>query len=81
MFNGLKELKQMQDILTKEEVTEELNGVKIRINGKMEILEINLNSDLDLEAQENSIKKCFNRAIHKMQFNLASQMSKLKAGF
>ncbi len=80
MFDKLKQLKQMQSILTKEEVQEEVNGVKIKINGKMEILEIVLNPDLDLDEQGNSIKKCFNQAIRKIQFNLASQMSQLKAG-
>ena len=81
MFDKLRQLKQMQSILTKEELENKYNGVKIRINGKMEILEINLNPDLNLEEQENSIKKCFNQAIHKMQFNLASKMSQIKEGF
>jgi len=35
MFDKLKQLKQMQSILTKEEVQEEVNGVKIKINGKI----------------------------------------------
>ncbi len=81
MFDKLKQLKQMQSILTKEEVQEEVNGVEIVINGKMEILRITLNPDLEIKEQEDSIKKCFNQAIRKMQFNLASQMSHLKAGF
>ncbi len=78
MFNNLKQLKQIQDILTKEEATEEVNGVKVKVNGKMEVLEIKINPDLNIEEQESSIKKCFNQAVRKMQFNLASQMSKFK---
>jgi len=78
MFDKLKQLKQMQEILGKEEVEEEVNGVKIMINGKMEILKVSLNPELSQSDQEESLKKCFNSALHKIQLGLASKMSQLK---
>ena len=78
MFNKLKQLKQMQDVLSKEQAEEEVNGVKVVINGKMEILNITLNPDLNKEEQEESIKMSFNKALHKIEFSLASKMSQFK---
>ena len=74
----MKQLKQIQSLLSQSEVEEELEGVRIKINGKMEILEIELNPELKKEKQERVIQKCFNQALKKMQRNLASQMSEIK---
>jgi DNA-binding protein YbaB len=78
MLEKVKQLKAIQSLLSQLEVEEELEGVKIKINGKMEILEIKLNPELETEKQEKVIQKCFNQALQKMQRNLASQMSKIK---
>jgi len=78
MFEKMKQLKQIQSLLSQSEVEEELEGVRIKINGKMEILEIELNPELKKEKQERVIQKCFNQALKKMQRNLASQMSEIK---
>ncbi|MCF7907231.1 YbaB/EbfC family nucleoid-associated protein [Patescibacteria group bacterium] len=80
MFEKIKQLKQIQSLLSQSEVEEELEGVKIKINGKMEILEIQLNPELEKEKQEKVIQKCFNQALKKMQGDLASKMSKIKEG-
>ena len=83
MFDQLKQLKQLKDIqdqLKKERMEEEKNGVRVVINGKMEIEEISLNPDLDKERQEKALKECINDAMHKIQMNLAQKMSKMGIG-
>lgn len=78
MFDKLKQLKQMQEVLKKEEVEEEINGVKVLVNGKMEILEVSLNNDLSKEDQEKALKDCLNQAFSRIQSNLSSKMGQFK---
>ena len=50
MFDKLKDLKKLKDLdssLAKERMESELNGIKVIVNGKAEIVEITLNMDLD----------------------------------
>lgn len=78
MFDKLKQLKQMQEMLKNEKVEEEIEGTKVLINGKMEVLEIRLNSDLLKEDQEEILKKCLNQAFNRIQSNLSSKMGQFK---
>lgn len=84
MFNKLKQFKDlrsqaktMQNALNKESVTEEKNGVKITLNGNMEIVELNLNPDLDTPSQEKALKNCFNDALKKTQRLMAKKMQEM----
>ncbi len=81
MFSKLKQFrdlrsqaKTIQDLLAQETVTEEKNGVKITMNGNMEIMSIDLNNSLDKSAQENALKNCFNDAVKKAQRLMAKKM-------
>ena len=63
MFNKLKQFKDlrsqaktMQSALAQESVTEEKNGVKLTLNGNMEIIELTLNPELNTENQANAVK-------------------------
>ena len=74
MFSKLKQFqdlrsqaKTMQSALAQESVTEEKNGVKIVLNGNMEVLSITLNESLPKNSQEETIKNCFNDAIKRAQ--------------
>ena len=53
----------------------EKNGVKIVVNGKMQVEEVKLNSALSQEQQEQIIKECINDAMKKLQTIMASKMS------
>jgi len=80
MFDKLKQIKQLKDLRDslsqeKEEVKKE--GIKVIINGKMEIEEIQLNLDLSKEEQEEILKECINEAMKKIQMVLASKMSQM----
>ncbi|MFA5249079.1 MAG: YbaB/EbfC family nucleoid-associated protein [Candidatus Paceibacterota bacterium] len=76
----LKKLKEIQDQLKKERVEFEKQGVKVVINGKMEIEELYLNPDLGVDQQQKAVKECINDAMHKVQMNLAQKMSQMGMG-
>ena len=73
-FKQLKELKKMQDDLAKESVEVEKQGTRVVVNGKMEIEEILLNSELQKEEQEKVLKDCINEAMNKMKMLMAQKM-------
>ena len=77
MFDKLKQIKQLKELgdkLNKEEIIVEKNGVKIVINGKMEVKEVKLNPNLSFKEQEELIRYCFNEAIKKLQMSIAKRM-------
>ena len=81
MFNKLKQFKDlrdkaktMQNALAGETISQEKNGIKVSLNGNLEIIEIKLNSDLSKNEQENSLKSCLNEAIKKAQKVMAKKM-------
>jgi len=80
MFDKLKELselKKIQSELGQEKTEVEKNGVKIVINGKMEIEEVVLNPELNKEEHEKVVKNCINEATKKMQMFAAKKMFKM----
>jgi DNA-binding protein YbaB len=80
MFEKLKQLKKLKDIqksLGREKMDVERDGVKVTINGNIEIESISLNPDLDVSRQERVLKDCINDAVKKIQFVVAQKMSGL----
>jgi len=80
MFDQLKQLgklKELKDILEKEKKEVEKEGVKVVVNGRMEIEEIKLNPQLDFETQEKIIKECINEAMKKIQMEAAQKMMQM----
>ncbi|MFA7088148.1 MAG: YbaB/EbfC family nucleoid-associated protein [Patescibacteria group bacterium] len=81
MFSKLKQFKDLrsqaktvQSALAQETITEEKNGVKVVLNGNMEVIELKLNSELSKESQENSLKNCFNDALKRAQRIMAKKL-------
>ena len=81
MFNKLKQFKDlrsqaktMQNALAEEVVTEEKNGVKLVLNGNMEILELKLSDTLSKSSQEETLKSCFNDALKRSQRLMAKKL-------
>lgn len=84
MFNKLKQFKDlrsqaktMQSALAQEVVEEEKNGVKLSLNGNMEIISLKLNPELGIENQEKAVKDCFNDALKKTQKLMAKKMQEM----
>lgn len=81
MFNKLKQFKDlrsqaktMQNALAQETITEERNGVKVVLNGNMEVLELKLSDNLPKNAQEDNLKTCFNDALKRAQRMMAKKL-------
>ncbi len=81
MFSKLKQFKDlrsqaktMQNVLAEETITEEKNGVKIVLNGNMEILELKLSDQLNKSAQEEAVKSCFSSALKRTQRLMAKKL-------
>ena len=80
MFEQLKQIKQIKKLhnaLQEEKVEIEKQGIKIVLNGKLEVEEIVLNPQLQREDQEEILKECFNEAIRKIQMKVAQKMANI----
>lgn len=76
MFNKMKKIKQLKDFestLKKQTISKEREGIKVTLNLKMEILEIKLNPELEIEAQEKKVKDCVNDALNSAKLEMAKQ--------
>jgi len=76
-FKQLRDLKKIQDELGKERVEAEKEGIRVVVNGKMEIEEITLNNELPKEEQEKIIISCINEALNKMKMIMAQKMQQM----
>ena len=81
MFSKLKQFrdlrsqaKTMQDALAQETITEEKNGVKIVLNGNLEVTSLTINESLTKSSQEDALKNCFNDAIKRAQRLMAKKL-------
>jgi DNA-binding protein YbaB len=81
MFSKLKQFKDlrsqaktMQSALAQETITEERNGVKVVLNGNMEVMTLTINENLSKNAQEEALKHCFNDALKRTQRIMAKKM-------
>ncbi len=81
MFSKLKQFqdlrsqaKTMQNALAQESITEEKNGVKVVLNGNMEVTSLTLNENLSKSSQEETLKNCFNDAIKRAQRLMAKKL-------
>ncbi len=84
MFNKLKQFKDlrqqaktMQDVLSQETVTEEKGGVKVVMNGNMEITELSVTGDLSVSEAAKNTKSVVNDAIKKVQRLMAKKMQEM----
>jgi len=84
MFNKLKHLKDlrsqakmMQDILAQEIITVEKSGVKITMNGNMEIVSVSIEEEINKEKLEGIMKENINDAIKKTQRVMAQKMQEM----
>lgn len=81
MFSKLKQFKDlrsqaktMQNALAQETITEEKNGVKVVLNGNMEIMSLSLNESLSKSSQEEAVKNCVNEGIKRAQRLMAKKL-------
>jgi DNA-binding protein YbaB len=84
MFNKLKQLKdlrdqakKMQNALAGESVIAEKSGVKVSMNGNMEITNVSIAGDLDRATLENAFKVAANDALKQTQKIMAKKMQEM----
>lgn len=84
MFNKLKHLKDlrskaktMQNALASESITIDSKGVKIEMNGNMEITNVTITEDISKDKLAEIIKKNVNDAIKKTQRIMAQKMQEM----
>ncbi len=84
MFNKLKQLKdlrdqakKMQNVLGGEVITAEKNGVKITMNGNMEITQVDIIGEIDKSNLESNIKNAVNDAMKQTQRLMAKKMQEM----
>lgn len=83
-FDKAKQMKQMLDLkkqLEKQSVIIERDGIKVVVDGKLEITEIELNPELEIDDQAKKLKKIINDANRQMQMKMASEMKGMGMGF
>ncbi|MCD6115053.1 YbaB/EbfC family nucleoid-associated protein [bacterium] len=76
-FKQIGKIKKLQSALEEERVEIEKQGVKIVINGKLEVEEVVLNPQLKKEEQEAILKECFNEGVKKIQIKAAQKMANI----
>ncbi len=84
MFNKLKQLKDlrsqaktMQGALAEEKVELEKNGIKMTMNGNMEVLSLTISADSNKEEIARNCKDIFNDGIKKTQRLMAKKMQEM----
>lgn len=84
MFNKLKQFKDlrdqaktMQNALAGEKVTIEKKGIKITMNGNMEIIELIIPEDLSKDDISKYMKEAVNESIKKVQKLMATKMQEM----
>ncbi len=76
-FKQVKQLKELQRELQKEKTEIEKRGIKVVVNGKMEVEKIELDMELSKEEQEETLLSCLNEAMQKMQLTAARKMQQM----
>jgi len=73
-FKKMAELKKLQDSFKKEKEVVERDGISVEINGNFEVESIKLNPELNIEKQQEVLKRCLNEARETIQKRLAKMM-------
>jgi len=84
MFNKLKQFKdlrsqakQLQSALAGESVDVEKSGVKITINGNLEVTKVSIEEGLSNDKIESAVRDSMNDGIKKMQRIMAKKMQEM----
>lgn len=77
-FKQLKQLKELQSVIQKEEVTAERDGVRIVMNGAFEIKEVAIRADLAGSKLETAVRDAFNDAVKKAQQAIAGRFATMQ---
>lgn len=77
MLDKLKQfgkLKALQDEAKRERFESSNNGVKVVINGTLQVEEVVLNPEISIDQQAETVKNCINDAMRNAQMSMARKM-------
>lgn len=78
ILKNFGKLKELHDKLSNEKIVIERDGIKLVMNGKMEIEDLVLNPELPVVKQQQILKQCFNTAVREIQMALFKKISNEK---
>lgn len=77
MFDQMKQMHQLRKLqkeIEAQSIEVEENGVKLSMKGDFSLVDITLNPELDIAAQQEAIKRAHDKARAELQEKLKSQM-------
>ncbi len=74
MAEMVKQAKAMKDLMGKIRCEGEAGGVKVVVNGEMNILEVNIPAGLDTQKAAGLVKEAANKALRSAQMEAAKKM-------
>lgn len=77
-FKQLKQLKELQNAIQKEEVVAEKDGVKITMNGAFEVSDVSIEEGIAHDKIEKLMKEVFNDAVKKAQQAIAGKFAAMQ---
>ena len=77
-FKQLKQLKELQNAIQKEEVTAERDGVRITMNGAVEVNEVSIEEGIANDRLQKLMKEVFNDAVKKAQQAIAGKFAAMQ---
>lgn len=77
-FKQLKQLKELQGAIQKEEVTAEKDGVRVTMNGAFEVSSVTIADGIAREKLEKLLKEVFNDAVKKAQQAIAQKFASMQ---
>lgn len=80
MGEMLKQAKQLKDELAKARYEGEANGVRVVVNGEMEIVELKIPPDMPVSKIETSVKEAINRVMRAAKTDMAQKLGKITGG-
>lgn len=77
-FKQLKQLKELQAAIQKEEVTVEKDGVRVTMNGAFEVSDVTIKEGISSDALQKIMKEVFNEAVKKAQQAIAGKFAPMQ---
>ncbi|MDD4178995.1 MAG: YbaB/EbfC family nucleoid-associated protein [Candidatus Margulisbacteria bacterium] len=80
MAEMMKQAKRMKDEMSRARFEGEAGGVKVTVNGEMDLLEVKIPPEMTAQKIEGSVKDAANKALRTAKSEAAKLMSKMTGG-
>ena len=80
MMGMIKQAKMLKDEMGKARYEAEAGGVRVVVNGEMEVIELKISIETNLNKIESLVKEAVNRAMKSAKADMAQKMSKMTGG-